>query len=455
MHSLRKPESGFSLIELAVVMLVISILLAGGLTAIGALRTNVGLKKTQSRIEIIVDALQLFLLRNDRLPCPADPTLPTTDVSYTMEVIDDLDDVDTPCDSGREIGTTGVYWGTVPYGTLQLPPGQNTDAWDNQFFYVVNGGAATNDSSTARDWNYGSAIQLWDRAESDPGPPAPVQLVANGVFAILSAGPNRAGGFRLNGNRQPAPIATSVDELDNQDADIHLVSADYSDSDTRPFDDVIKIYTEDQILAPLAKNGLAKTKQAHTIELMERIAESTIAFAARDNTDPDGDATFVGSVVPPVTPVFGTTHAAPCINAPIGSGPVDSGTPSVFHYPCDTNLRTVRRRIPRADADADLDGISDDGDGLSNASDNEGLVPFNNLSLTNTEVVDAWGNAIRYQAGISAAATGVWSGNSEDPAISVRSFGPDGASGGGDDIIMTYSAAELVGILARSGLQLD
>jgi hypothetical protein len=113
--------------------------------------------------------------------------------------------------------------------------------------------------------------------------------------------------------------------------------------------------------------------------------------------------------------------------------------------------------IPRADADADLDGVSDDGDGLSNLSDAEGLVPFNNLFLADTEIIDAWGNAIRYQAGVNAAATGVWSGNAEDPALSLHSFGPDGLDDAGlnDDITITYSAIELVGILAQAGLNLD
>lgn len=421
----RNSVTGFTLIEIAVVLFILSLLLVGGLNIIATQRSNLGFKQTINRMDRLFEAMQLFLVRNDRLPCPAIPTLAKSDAQFGQESIDE-----TPCEADQEIGSTGVYWGTVPYRTLNLAAGEYADGWDNQIFYVVNGGAASDNSLNAGRWDISNSIQLRDRATA---PPTPQVLISNGVFALISAGPNGSGAYSLNGVERPAPIATSLDELDNLDADVQLVSADYSENERRPFDDIVRVYTEDQIMASIIRDGAAKSKRAQTIESMDTIASSIVGFIADDETDPDGVASYTGTAPDSVPPCIFAPNRAP------------SSTAGLFHYPCDSQTRTAHRRVPRSDTL---------GDGLGD-SDIEGQVPFDELELSNVEVIDSWGTAIRYDPGDRATTEGLWSGNLESDGFVLRSLGPDGANGGGDDITVSYSRTQLMGILAASGIKFD
>tara|TARA_R110002096_G_scaffold53317_11_gene138653 strand:- start:2543 stop:3820 length:1278 start_codon:yes stop_codon:yes gene_type:complete len=421
----RNSVTGFTLIEIAVVLFILSLLLVGGLNIIATQRSNLGFKQTINRMDRLFEAMQLFLVRNDRLPCPAIPTLAKSDAQFGLESIDE-----TPCEADQEIGSTGVYWGTVPYRTLNLAAGEYADGWDNQIFYVVNGGAASDNSLNAGRWDVSNSIQLRDRATA---PPTPQVLISNGVFALISAGPNGSGAYSLNGVERPAPIATSLDELDNLDNDVQLVSADYSENERRPFDDIVRVYTEDQILASIIRDGAAKSKRAQTIESMDVIARSIIGFVANDENDPDGPAIYTGGEA---------NSEDPCVFAP---APVPSSTPGYLHYPCNSLTRTAHRRVPRSDT-------NDDGLGDSNA---EGQVPYTDINLSNIDVIDSWGTAIRYDPADQATAEGLWSGSLDSDGFVLTSYGPDGSAGGGDDITTSYSRTRIMGILAASGIKFD
>ena len=440
MQTLQRKNTGFTLIEIVVVLAILGLLLVGGLNIAGSLRVNLGLKETASVSKNISEALMLFLSRNDRLPCPADPTLASTNANYALEDVDEL-----PCEADQQIGGTGVYWGTVPYRTLGIEPGKHADAWNNQFYYVVNGGAAAQNSLSAGRWDANNAIQLWNKAADDATAPAPVQSVANGVYALISAGPNGSGAYNLDGTQRAVPPATSLDELENIDADISLTSAPFSDSTTRPFDDIVTVFTEDQIMANLVQSGSTKTKRAITDETLERILQALIGSAATDNVDPDGATRYSLAATD-------TSYQPPCILGP-AAVVASSGPPATFHYACDEGLRTARRNIPFSDAD---------GDGSENAGSNaERGVPFNDIGLGANDVIDAWGNPINYDPGDTAsletALGGIYSGNNEAVAISLRSFGPNGLDdgGGGDDIVITRSAAEILANLAGAGISVD
>ncbi|MCQ3925508.1 MAG: hypothetical protein DPW12_15315 [Rhodocyclaceae bacterium] len=62
--------AGFSLVELAVVVLIVSILLTMGLAAFSVQVDTAALSATQRRQDAIKDALIAYLRKNARLPCP-------------------------------------------------------------------------------------------------------------------------------------------------------------------------------------------------------------------------------------------------------------------------------------------------------------------------------------------------------------------------------------------------
>ena len=65
--------SGFSLLELAIVMMILGILGGAGLPLLKARMTHASLIKTRENQAYVLDALAAFVAHHRRFPCPADP----------------------------------------------------------------------------------------------------------------------------------------------------------------------------------------------------------------------------------------------------------------------------------------------------------------------------------------------------------------------------------------------
>jgi prepilin-type N-terminal cleavage/methylation domain-containing protein len=66
-----KISYGFSLIEMAIVVIIISLILAGSLIPLATQKDNENIKLTQQRLEEIKEALLGFAVVHKSLPCPA------------------------------------------------------------------------------------------------------------------------------------------------------------------------------------------------------------------------------------------------------------------------------------------------------------------------------------------------------------------------------------------------
>ncbi|MGZ5819387.1 MAG: type II secretion system protein, partial [Burkholderiaceae bacterium] len=118
-----KKNNGFTLVELAVVMLIIGLLIGGlmmGLTAqIDQRRYN----DTQTGLEQIKDALIGYAITNKHLPCP-DKTV----AGGAGTANDGQEDV---------VVATGVcvtQEGNIPWVTLGVP---DSDSWGHRYHYRV------------------------------------------------------------------------------------------------------------------------------------------------------------------------------------------------------------------------------------------------------------------------------------------------------------------------------
>ena len=121
-----RNASGFTLVEMAIVLLIMGLLLGGGLSVIGAQIDQQRIKDTQKTLDDARDALLGFAIANGRLPCPATAT------SNGVEV---------PAGGGV---CTAPYNGFLPAATLGIPGGDAngflTDAWGttaNRIRYAV------------------------------------------------------------------------------------------------------------------------------------------------------------------------------------------------------------------------------------------------------------------------------------------------------------------------------
>src|SRR5262245_9987674 len=70
----RRAQAAFTLVELAVVMSIIGLLLAGAMMTLSAQSEQRAIDETRRRLNAAVEALVAYAVVNGRLPCPAAPS---------------------------------------------------------------------------------------------------------------------------------------------------------------------------------------------------------------------------------------------------------------------------------------------------------------------------------------------------------------------------------------------
>lgn len=140
MSSIRKKhklETGFTLIELAVVLVIIAILLSGGIEFRAGYVRNNNIAVTNTRLENIAAHLNYFVGKYKRLPCP---TAPGGGANYVYPNYSSVSNaygyerVDSFCDNP---GGTMQAMGEVPWLSLGIPESMVKDGWGNKFVYRV------------------------------------------------------------------------------------------------------------------------------------------------------------------------------------------------------------------------------------------------------------------------------------------------------------------------------
>lgn len=216
------PERGFTLVELAIVLLVIAVLLAGLLGPLATRVESQQRQKTQEQLEEIREAIIGFAVASGRLPCP-----------------------DSAGDDGVEdrTGTTpnrvcAAASGNLPWVTLNVP---QRDQWGSPggysgyFRYRVapSFAAETNAApcGTATATVVFELCSIGDITVLDAA--AGATVVAQVPALVYSRGSNHndaalALGGTLSGHEQ-----------ENEDADAVFVFKSFSRDDTEEFDDLI------------------------------------------------------------------------------------------------------------------------------------------------------------------------------------------------------------------------
>jgi prepilin-type N-terminal cleavage/methylation domain-containing protein len=156
-------SKGFSLVELAVVMMIVALLLAAALIPFS---TQIDLRNradTQRTLESIKEAAIGYALTNGRLPCPADGTLAAGSATAGKEQF--------------AANQCTVTFGVVPWATLGVP---EVDAWGRRFsYYLVPEFADANSQNT---WNASGQTPA-----CSPNPPVPLPN-SPASFALCTLG---------------------------------------------------------------------------------------------------------------------------------------------------------------------------------------------------------------------------------------------------------------------------
>ena len=197
-------QTGFSLIEIAIVMVILGLVIGGMLVPISTQYENSRRSETQSILNRILEAAYGYALVNGNLPCP--------DISG-----DGIED---------RVGVNcSAPVGVLPWVTLGV--GQN-DAWSQPFGYRVTAAFAdTTDGTGCGTATPGISFSLCSIGDITVRDASGGNLVAGTLPAVVfSRGKNWA-------------AFTSPDEVENSDGDQDFVFKNYSSVVGAEFDDLV------------------------------------------------------------------------------------------------------------------------------------------------------------------------------------------------------------------------
>jgi prepilin-type N-terminal cleavage/methylation domain-containing protein len=253
-----KKNAGFTLIELAIALAIITLLLSGLSVPLSKRITEQQYAETQISIDKAMDALVGYAATNGRLPCP--------DVDTVVGTVDNRDGIEdtspaagpaTVCSAGVNAITqsdpNGTSWGDLPWRTIGLTAPNNADAWNNRLRYAVftplasqtgvvisayspsnacNGNVGVANLSCAAQSITGISAHLDIRCANpnspptaaapdclpNPTTPAVLYFVSqNAVFVVYSLGANGFGATNINDvtNKILIPSSIPADEAAN------------------------------------------------------------------------------------------------------------------------------------------------------------------------------------------------------------------------------------------------
>lgn len=253
---------GFTLIELAIVMIISGLVMAAGFQAYNTYLNDVRSRESYEKQKIIYSALSAFASNQQRLPCPANPQIPVSDPASGMEIpiasctalrssgtaygtcMDGVCRVEGERDADGDGANDAVLIGAVPYADIKR--GQDTaaqrfeggiatvsilDPWGYQMTYAVS--ALMTSASTYRP-EYGAISVTTENPLVSVVKPA-----GSAQYVIVAHGDNHAGAYTAEG-AITTPCIAGVAESANCDGGGAYVSglrslgpnADY-------FDDVV------------------------------------------------------------------------------------------------------------------------------------------------------------------------------------------------------------------------
>lgn len=293
----NKRQRGFSLIEIALVLVIAGLALGTGLSLLVARTEQARIDSTKDRAEAVRNALVAFVSQNSRLPCPAAPGLIRGAAGYNVERVAGIPGAQT-CITGtgltnniNGLAPLGVSRGTVPCMTLGIPDEVCADAWGSRFTYFVQNSAVRLTINTV------SGMQGSMTIHSVTPPTAPVpatglaptgnQINACSVTAgdnacnlaavamVISHGANRGGGFVPTSAIAHPAGGVSAYELENSDNDIRFIQNDYVRDGANVFDDVVVALVPRDIIFTLSQTNVLKLP---TVVMNERFAQIKFAI---------------------------------------------------------------------------------------------------------------------------------------------------------------------------------
>jgi len=227
-----KSSPGFTLVEMAIVLLIIGLALGMVLNVTRSMRDTKNRQLVVSKLSTLDTALANFVAQNKRLPCPANGTIASGAANAGME---------NPFPATGVCNPVAQTFGVVPWVTLGLSEDDATDPWFGRMTYRVDPALAqiapslmdmsncdpagtgvtgaggicqsptlpcVGSAACTSPTNYlaGKGLDVWDGVNGAAGWAVRQNNRAAGTgaaYVIISHGPTGAGAYNKNGAGGP------------------------------------------------------------------------------------------------------------------------------------------------------------------------------------------------------------------------------------------------------------
>lgn len=197
----RASQSGFTLIEMAISMMILGFLLSGILHVYTSYKNDKAVREEFQTRERITSALAFYAEQNNRLPCPADPTLTPDNNDFGKEMT-------TGCPAG-----SGVVQGMVPVHALNLPYHLAADFFDRKMTYAVTASLTQTDGFTDA-----TAVRIVNKNGEERTVP----------FVLVNHGPDGKGARSLLSGAIGTACTGGAADIENCDGDAVFTDLDYA-----------------------------------------------------------------------------------------------------------------------------------------------------------------------------------------------------------------------------------
>ena len=305
------------------------VLFIGGMLLVGVIQLATGLtenakqKTTRENMQAVKLALQNFVGRTGRLPCPAVHTDAEAAATFGVEAPNPG-----TCTGTVDLESGLARFGTLPWKTLGLSATSALDGSYNQFSYAVTRTATSTNLTTAGVMR--GTLTVHTAAPTTNGLPATgnqinscsttagdnsCNLLASVI--IISHGRNGLGAYTGAGTAVGS-LPTSAYELKNTiistapstlKTDVAFVNAAYSEGTSTYFDDIVMALTPADVLAPLLAQGGVKYESVLLAEKFRQLVVSLTAYGVEFRSGTPGIYQY------PLPPTTGLTVNLAFINA--------------------------------------------------------------------------------------------------------------------------------------------
>lgn len=201
----RSKHSGFSLLELSIVMAIVSVVAVLGLESIALFMNRTAYRTTQERMLVIKTALAKHRYVYGYLPCPAPVTGLPTQSTYGKEIRSGAN-----CNASTLVAN--VSYGDLPARDLQLPLSYMKDAYGTKLRYVVTNEMTIPGTSAGQFGNVASVGRVIVRTGKIEQPCSTAcQQIAAAAYTVLSFGLDKRG--KTAGSCVPAAAPTLYDGM--------------------------------------------------------------------------------------------------------------------------------------------------------------------------------------------------------------------------------------------------